>query len=274
MANLIRKSVSVLGSQSFKSSARLLIGSGVKDSHFPSRAVTLSRSIWCLASNNSSSRTFRHKTALKTCSHCELHTEADQELVNFIKEEIENEKKLGVKKVSTIEGWDIETSGSEVTLQRKSGDETLTVKMNVNNSVHAEEQGEEEQAQSMVSRPPFEVNIKKASGKIISFQCDFYDADDHEFDEVGAGKEQQDTGVGDLFNINEVSIHAGEMKDSDYYMSAENMDATMYDLFMDMLDERGVSNNFITRLVEFTTSYEHDQYVNFLEKLDSVVKEK
>lgn len=274
MANLIRKSLSVIGSQSFKSSARLLIGSGIlKDAQFPSRAVTLSRSIWCLASNRSSSRNCKPTSALKTCSRCQMHTEADQELVNFIKEEIVSEKKLDVKRVSTIEGWDIETSDSEVTLKRKIGDEELTVKMNVNNSVHADEPTEEGQAQSMLSKPPFEVYIHKASGNTISFQCDFYDADDH-FDEVGAEKEQQDPGVGDMFNITEVALHTGEIKDSDYYMSAENMDATMYDLFMDMLDERGIGSTFISELIAFSTSYEHIQYVKFLEKLNEVMKEK
>ena len=29
----------------------------------------------------------------------------------------------------------------------------------------------------------------------------------------------------DMFNITEVALHTGEIKDSDYYMSAENMDA-------------------------------------------------
>ena len=43
---------------------------------------------------------------------------------------------------------------------------------------------------------------------------------------------------------------------------------------MDMLDDRGISNDFMTKLTEFATSYEHDQYVDFLEKLKVVVQEK
>lgn len=48
----------------------------------------------------------------------------------------------------------------------------------------------------------------------------------------------------------------------------------MYDLFMDMLDERGVGSNFIGQLIGFTTGYEHEQYVNFLERLNDTVNEK
>ena len=48
---------------------------------------------------------------------------------------------------------------------------------------------------------------------------------------------------------------------------------TMYDLLMDMLDERGISNDFVVKLVDFCTSYEHDQYVSFLEKFKAVLKE-
>ena len=48
---------------------------------------------------------------------------------------------------------------------------------------------------------------------------------------------------------------------------------TMYDLLMDMLDERGIGNDFVLKLVDFCTSYEHDQYVSFLEKFKAVIKE-
>ena len=43
---------------------------------------------------------------------------------------------------------------------------------------------------------------------------------------------------------------------------------------MDMLDDRGVNNDFMTSLVDFATSYEHDQYVNFLETLKTAVQDK
>ena len=47
----------------------------------------------------------------------------------------------------------------------------------------------------------------------------------------------------------------------------------MYDLLMDMLDERGIGNDFIMKLVDYCTSYEHDQYVSFLEMFKAAIKE-
>lgn len=272
MANAMRRSLSVIGSKAFKSSTRWLINSAVKDFQFPSRAVTLSRSISCLTSNSGNSRNTKPLLALKTCSRCQMHTEVDQELVKHLEEEIANEK-ADVKKAPQIDGWDVKTNGSEVTLQRKNGDEIIEIKMNVNNSVRADDQGaagtQEEQVPSMVSKPPFEVNIKKATGKVLTFQCDFYE--EHEFQDESINKEQD---VGDLFNINEVSLHTGEMKDTDYFLSSDVMDATLYDLLMDVLDDRGISNEFIAKLVEYNTDYEHSQYTSFLEKLKETVQDK
>lgn len=48
---------------------------------------------------------------------------------------------------------------------------------------------------------------------------------------------------------------------------------TLYDMLMDMLDERGIDDTFVNNMVDFATSYEHKQYVEFLEKLKSVIKE-
>lgn len=44
-------------------------------------------------------------------------------------------------------------------------------------------------------------------------------------------------------------------------------------MLMDMLDERGIDDTFINNMVDFATTYEHSQYVEFLEKLQSIIKE-
>lgn len=207
------------------------------------------------------------------CKRCQMHTEVDQELVKHLEEEIKNEKSSDIKKVTKIDGWDATTDGSDVVLQKKHGDEIIEIKLNVNNSVRADEpgsvSGQEEQPPVMVSKPLFEVNIKKASGKVLTFQCDFFL--DQEFHDEGLQKEQD---IGDLFNINDVMLHDGTVKDTDYVLSADVMDATMYDLLMDMLDERGIGNDFVAKLVELCTSYEHAQYVSFLEKFKLAIQDK
>ena len=43
----------------------------------------------------------------------------------------------------------------------------------------------------MVSKPPFEVNIKKKTGKILAFQCDFYEEPEYEDENVN---KEQDVG--------------------------------------------------------------------------------
>ena len=48
---------------------------------------------------------------------------------------------------------------------------------------------------------------------------------------------------------------------------------TLYDMLMDMLDERGIDDTFVNNMVDFATSYEHKQYIEFLDKLKSVIKE-
>lgn len=45
----------------------------------------------------------------------------------------------------------------------------------------------------------------------------------------------------------------------------------LYDHFMDMLDDRGINDDFIKELVEFSTAFDHTHYVKFLEGLKSFV---
>jgi hypothetical protein len=38
---------------------------------------------------------------------------------------------------------------------------------------------------------------------------------------------------------------------------------------MDMLDERGINEEFANQLIDFSTSYEHSRYLDFLKGLKS-----
>jgi len=46
------------------------------------------------------------------------------------------------------------------------------------------------------------------------------------------------------------------------------------DLLMNLLEERGVSNDFASKMSELATKREHDLFVNLLEKLQSFVQGK
>ena len=41
----------------------------------------------------------------------------------------------------------------------------------------------------------------------------------------------------------------------------------LYDLLMDMLDERGINDQFYRQLCELSTEYEHGCYLDFLKGL-------
>ena len=48
----------------------------------------------------------------------------------------------------------------------------------------------------------------------------------------------------------------------------------MYDLLMNLLEEKGMSNAFAEKLSEIATEYEHDLYVKLLESMKSFVNTK
>ena len=48
----------------------------------------------------------------------------------------------------------------------------------------------------------------------------------------------------------------------------------MYELLMDLLDDRGIDEQFADKMVQFATEYEHEQYVSFLGKLKAFVDTK
>jgi complement component 1 Q subcomponent-binding protein len=45
----------------------------------------------------------------------------------------------------------------------------------------------------------------------------------------------------------------------------------MYDLILNMMEERGLDATFATELTNFATSYEHREYISFLERLKKFV---
>ena len=48
----------------------------------------------------------------------------------------------------------------------------------------------------------------------------------------------------------------------------------MYDLLMNLLEEKGMSNAFAEKLSDVATDYEHDLYVKFLENMKLFVNSK
>lgn len=106
----------------------------------------------------------------------------------------------------------------------------------------------------MKSKPTFEIEIIK-DNKILSFTCSFLQG------------EPQEGEYSDIFGIDEITIYEGEWNDKKYAVAGDVLDGYLYDLLMNYLEEKGVSNEFAEKLSDFSTLYEHQSYISLLEGL-------
>lgn len=281
MASAFRQPLLTVSSKLLQFSKQSAINSALKAltaQPIATRGLTLSRSVWCLASQTERSSSLAHRNLHnKLCSCRSLHTEGDEKLASFLDKEIKDEQK-SEQPVTSIPGWDIKTDGTGVILTKTFKDEVIKVEFDVNDSVDSQEHiydGTEPSAPpDLVSKPPFEVEIKKKSGRKVRFFCEF-SVPEPQFVESD-GTAPQDS-VEDQFSIVEVRLDedskSGQL-DKSYTHSAAVMDGTLYDMLMDMLDERGIDDEFINNMVGYATSYEYKLYLNFLQNLKSIVTEK
>lgn len=94
----------------------------------------------------------------------------------------------------------------------------------------------------------------------------------------------------DIFGIDEISIYDGEWNEHVYAVSGEVVDTVrvrimytsqcfinkfnfqyLYDLILNYLEEKGISNEFVEKLSKYSTSYEHSAYIGLLEGLSKFV---
>ncbi|XP_015989221.2 complement component 1 Q subcomponent-binding protein, mitochondrial [Rousettus aegyptiacus] len=211
------------------------------------------------------------------CGCSELHTEGDKAFVEFLNDEIKEEKKIqkhkSLPKMSG--GWELEVNGTEAKLVRNVAGEKITVTFNINNSIPPTFDGEEEPSQGqkveeqepeLTSTPNFVVEvIKNGSKKALVLDCHYPE------DEVGQEEEDES----DIFSIKEVSFQStgeSDWKDTNYTLNTDSLDWALYDHLMDFLADRGVDNTFADELVELSTALEHQEYITFLEDLKGFVK--
>ncbi|XP_043198814.1 complement component 1 Q subcomponent-binding protein, mitochondrial-like isoform X1 [Amphibalanus amphitrite] len=226
-------------------------------------------------------------------SRC-MQSTGDKELLDFLADEIVAETKQGKmdKLPSRIGDFDIKLDQAEVTLTRKHNNETVTVTLNVNHSVdsdpEAEDLSETQGSEQLKARPTFNVDITKGN-RTVSFTCSYTEGGVVEqqgeqykrsvaegeyqslpYDAVTPGscgwRNRDDT-----FSIDEVVMFEGEHHEKNFSVSGEILDGVLYDLLMNMLEERGVSNDFAGKLSDFCTEYEHKCYIALLEGLRGFV---
>uniref|UniRef100_A0A8C7BLN4 Complement component 1 Q subcomponent-binding protein, mitochondrial n=1 Tax=Neovison vison TaxID=452646 RepID=A0A8C7BLN4_NEOVI len=211
------------------------------------------------------------------CGCGALHTQGDKAFVEFLSDEIKEERKIqkhkSLPKMSG--GWELEVNGTEAKLVRRVAGEKVTVTFNTNNSIPPTFDGEEEPSQGqkaeeqepeLTSTPNFVVEVVKDGGKkALVLDCHYPE------DEVGQEEEEES----DIFSIREVSFQAvgeSEWKDTNYTLNTDSLDWALYDHLMDFLADRGVDNTFADELVELSTALEHREYIAFLEDLQGFVK--
>ena len=76
----------------------------------------------------------------------------------------------------------------------------------------------------------------------------------------------------DIFTIDEVTMYEGEWTEKNYAVAGDILDGQLYDLFMNMLDERGVTQQFADNLSEYCSAYEHSRYIKMLEDVHKFVQ--
>ena len=55
--------------------------------------------------------------------------------------------------------------------------------------------------------------------------------------------------------------------DKSYAVAGDILDGYMYDLFMNMLGDRGIDKNFAEKLSNYCSAYEHRLYITMLEDM-------
>ncbi|XP_021199977.3 complement component 1 Q subcomponent-binding protein, mitochondrial isoform X4 [Helicoverpa armigera] len=197
------------------------------------------------------------------CGLKAMHTKGERELVEFLTEEIVAERKAQKVKVLPLEleGFVICGDGAEVVLSKKLKDELIKITFNVNHTVDSDElegevQPEKQEFAEMRSRPQFEVDIVRGD-TTLGFTCSY-------LQEPPAANASADE-YNDVFGIDELTIYKGGWNDKVYAVAGDVLDGYLYDLLMNLLEEKGVSNEFVTKLSDFSTAYEHSAYINLLE---------
>lgn len=164
----------------------------------------------------------------------------------------------------------------------------ITIKFNVNHTVDADQDNELEAPESeanddaIKSKPNFEVDVVRG-GTTLSFTCQFLEGQAAEgeygknvhlfftFSFILINLISSFICTDDLFGIQELTIYKGEFNDEVYACSGDILDGYFYDLLMGLLEQKGISNEFGSKLIQLSTDYERSLYINLLNSLKDFV---
>ncbi|CAF1023489.1 unnamed protein product [Rotaria sordida] len=230
---------------------------------------------------------------IRTFSSIQTNDNAYRDLDTFLQKEIQLEKSAQKhpSKLPTIPNFQVQANGPEATLTRDIGNGKVVVKFNVTNTVNASDSEQESDLQStgqeqqqtnnsssqLKSRPIFTVDINRG-GPTLSFLCsylpnDYPDTREHQHSTENEQKHNHnEENINEDFQIDEFTIHDGEWNETVYSSDCSVIDGELYDKLLNLLEEHGIGEEFANQLADFSTAYEHRQYIGLLEKLQQFVK--
>jgi len=191
-----------------------------------------------------------------------VHTKGARELVEFLTEEILAERKAQKSKTipTEIDGFEAKLNGAEVSLTKTTEAETINIRFNVNHTVDTDPEADihpnmdKANIGELKSKPTFKIDLMRGD-TTVGLVCSFINPSD------------QEEGYNDIFGIDEISIYSGDWNENVYAVSGEVVDSYLYDLLLNYLEEKGISNEFVEKLSEYATAYEHSAYIGLLEGL-------
>ncbi|XP_044766019.1 complement component 1 Q subcomponent-binding protein, mitochondrial [Coccinella septempunctata] len=235
------------------------------------RYPQITRNMWCLSGNSHAHKNslFNHSLNCNCgCGKSNAHSKAEKELVEFLTEEILAERKT--QKTTTIpselDGFKAKLNGAEVTLVKEINDETIKITFNVNHTVDQDIEDidpnmDKPELGELKSKPAFKVEILRGN-TTLNLVCSFLSPGDD-------GGEYND-----IFGIDEISIYEGDWNENVYAVSGEVVDSYLYDLILNYLEDKGITNEFVEKLSGYSTAFEHSAYIGLLESLSKFVSGK
>jgi len=226
-----------------------------------------------------------------------FHTSGDEELAEFLQEEIRVEEDHLPTMPNKIQGYEMHLEGTLVRLTRQVKGENVVIKFDINNNINAPipldmdddgdvdaEEGEGEQ--NLISYPELSVSITKPSGATLILTCtthpteDFNEDDDTEqFGDHHHMDAEDDEDVDDLLKITRVQVCESkgvmdeEVLNTTYVAKAEDIDGELYGMLLNALLSRGIDGSLVYELIELSTAVESRHHLAFLKLLNQFAEE-
>lgn len=70
----------------------------------------------------------------------------------------------------------------------------------------------------------------------------------------------------DVYGIEELTIFKGTHSEKVYACAGDMLDGYFYDLLMNLLSEKGITDEFVSKVSELATQYEQSLFVNLLQE--------